>query len=155
MEGPEVLVSALGQDTVDSLLEDARETEAWKYRKKVAVGRVIDHASSSSLASGRCQCLFTSPNDVAVRAWGNGLPEQSYSHGCWCTVARHTARGGLTYPYEMLLQGKAWPPEVVPDERERYLTDEEFRWVFGLGKHEFLLLPAWRQRLLKQDARLI
>ena len=42
--------------------------------------------------------------------------------------------GFALYPYEALVEGRAWPADVDPAHRERHLADEAFAGALGLSK---------------------
>jgi len=53
------------------------------------------------------------------------------------------------YPYEELKTGRH-SADVDPAQKERYLSDEEFEVVFGMGPADFGRLPKWKQQNLKK-----
>lgn len=44
--------------------------------------------------------------------------------------------------------------DYLPEELERYLSDEEFQKVLGKNRAEFYALPLWKQQFLKKRAQL-
>ena len=62
-----------------------------------------------------------------------------------------TQSGRDTWPYEQLRTGVAWPAGVGPNEREQWLSNEEFATVFGMPRERFLSLPKWKQATLRKD----
>ena len=65
-----------------------------------------------------------------------------------------TASDRDTWPYEQLKTGVAWPPGVGPNEREQWLSNEEFETVFGMPRERFVKLPTWKRATLRKDAEL-
>lgn len=55
------------------------------------------------------------------------------------------------YPYEQLKGVANRPADVDPTLKERYLADDEFKTIFGMGPTEFLGLPKWKQQNLKKS----
>ncbi|GBG78658.1 hypothetical protein CBR_g27884 [Chara braunii] len=58
------------------------------------------------------------------------------------------------YPYEWLLRGIQWPPDVDPAHREEHLSEKDFVRAFGVSWERFASWPVWRQRLIKQRVSL-
>jgi hypothetical protein len=58
------------------------------------------------------------------------------------------------YPLEALLEGVAWPANVDPKNRERFLADDEFYKIFHMTKNEFANLPDFKRVRLKQQHKL-
>ena len=67
--------------------------------------------------------------------------------------ARSTS-GRETWPYEQLRTGVAWPPGVGADERERWLSNEEFEAVLGVSREAWDRLPKWKRNTLRREADL-
>ena len=59
-----------------------------------------------------------------------------------------------TWPYEQLRTGVAWPPGVGADERERWLSNEEFEAVLGVSREAWDRLPKWKRNTLRREADL-
>lgn len=55
------------------------------------------------------------------------------------------------YPYEALRVGVNWPSDVPPQQREQYLSPEEFISIFGMSKETFGALPFYKRIRLKQE----
>jgi phage protein D len=62
---------------------------------------------------------------------------------------------GVTFTYERL-QAKSEKPVTGIDfkRREAYLSEVEFKTVFGMEKESFYKLPGWKQDLLKKKFNL-
>ncbi|KAH0621249.1 hypothetical protein JD844_022336 [Phrynosoma platyrhinos] len=58
-----------------------------------------------------------------------------------------------TYPLEKLVNMPAeeLPKDVNPSRKEDYLSEEDFLAVFGMSRHEFVALAAWKQQSLKKE----
>ncbi|XP_042328327.1 villin-1 isoform X2 [Sceloporus undulatus] len=58
-----------------------------------------------------------------------------------------------TYPLEKLVNMPAeeLPKDVNPTRKEDYLSEEDFLAVFGMSRHEFATLAAWKQQSLKKE----
>ena len=65
-----------------------------------------------------------------------------------------TQSGRDTWPYEQLRTGVAWPPGVVADERERWLSNEQFEAVLGVSREAWAKLPEWKKGTLRREADL-
>ena len=65
-----------------------------------------------------------------------------------------TSSGRVTYPYEHLRTGAAWPPGVGVENREGFLADDEFDRVFGMARSAYAALPSWKRAQLRQKADL-
>jgi len=57
------------------------------------------------------------------------------------------------YSYAQLTS-KSVPEGVDPTKKEQYLSEAEFKTVFGISKTEYNALPAWKAKPLKQKANL-
>lgn len=62
-----------------------------------------------------------------------------------------TESGRDTWPYEQLRTGVAWPDGVGPNEREQWLSNDEFATVFGMPRERFVSLPKWKQATLRKE----
>ena len=58
------------------------------------------------------------------------------------------------YPITSLLQGVEWPPNVDPTNREKYLSDDDFKQIFNMTKIEFQLLDKFKRLSLKKEKKL-
>jgi len=56
--------------------------------------------------------------------------------------------------HSQLVSGQDYPPDVNPEKREEYLSDEEFEKVMGMNKEEWTKIPTWKQENLKKTAKL-
>mmetsp|Transcript_15844 Transcript_15844/g.26488 ORF Transcript_15844/g.26488 Transcript_15844/m.26488 type:complete len:195 (+) Transcript_15844:197-781(+) len=59
-----------------------------------------------------------------------------------------------TYPIEVLLQGAAWPTDVDPAKREQYLSNDDFKHIFGITKEEFNNKDKFVRVRLKKEHKL-
>jgi len=59
----------------------------------------------------------------------------------------------IFFPYSELIKLPP-PPEVDISKRELYLEDTEFASLFKLTKKEFVVLPKWKQIVLKKEVKL-
>jgi len=77
----------------------------------------------------------------------------------------HKRKGTFTFngneiPYEMLMATvrrtslKKLPKDVDLENREKYMSDEEFRKVLGFSKDEFYAMPKWKQLNKKKATKL-
>lgn len=64
-----------------------------------------------------------------------------------------TKRTFESYPPEELINKKSneLPQGVDPTEKEKYLSDTDFKAVFGISKNQFVSLPNWKQINIKKD----
>ena len=59
------------------------------------------------------------------------------------------ATGG---PYTLkVLKAKLLPADVDPTKKEEYLSDDEFKEVFGEARDSFVKSPAWKRKKKKED----
>lgn len=58
------------------------------------------------------------------------------------------------YPVEALRQGVEWPSNVDPANRERHLSDDDFKKVFKMTKEQYHALPQFRRIRLKKENHL-
>lgn len=70
------------------------------------------------------------------------------------TPPRVTSQDADYYPLEALQEGVAWPKNVDPKNREKYLSDEDFEKTFDMTKDEFYSLPPFKRKILKQESLL-
>ena len=49
-----------------------------------------------------------------------------------------------------LQSGVCWPDNINPKLRETYLSEEEFKEVFGMDHVQFSKLPGWKRDMLKK-----
>eukprot|EP01080_Neovahlkampfia_damariscottae_P012321 gene12321-5995_t len=74
------------------------------------------------------------------------------------SVLRQSAVGdpNQTFTYEQLQvsSGVSLPDGMDSSKREMYLSNEEFKKLFGMEKEEFSKLAEWRKKRLKQDLHL-
>jgi hypothetical protein len=55
------------------------------------------------------------------------------------------------YPLAALVSGVAWPSNVDPINREKWLSDDEFYEVFDMTKRDFYDLPRFKRTMLKKE----
>jgi len=53
-----------------------------------------------------------------------------------------------------LIRRSGLPEEIVLHKKELYLSDEDFKKVFGLTKQQFNKLPKWKKQMKKKDVHL-
>jgi len=58
------------------------------------------------------------------------------------------------YTYDLLRRRDGLPEEIVVHKKEQYLSDEDFKKVFGLTKEKFNLLPKWKKQAKKKEVYL-
>lgn len=58
------------------------------------------------------------------------------------------------YPIEALLQGAAWPSDVDPANREKYLSEVDFAKVFKMSKEDFYNKDKFMRMRLKKEYKL-
>jgi hypothetical protein len=46
------------------------------------------------------------------------------------------------------------PEEIVYHKKEQYLSDEDFKKVFGISKQQFNKLPKWKKQMKKKEVHL-
>nr|2RJV_A Chain A, Villin-1 [unidentified]2RJW_A Chain A, Villin-1 [Gallus gallus]2RJW_B Chain B, Villin-1 [Gallus gallus] len=58
-----------------------------------------------------------------------------------------------TFPLDVLVNTAAedLPRGVDPSRKENYLSDEDFKAVFGMTRSAFANLPLWKQQNLKKE----
>ncbi|TOF73941.1 hypothetical protein CGJ15_27265 [Vibrio parahaemolyticus] len=64
--------------------------------------------------------------------------------------------GRRTYPLATLREKdpEKLPPEVDPVHKEDFLSDGDFKTVFGVDRNEFESIPQWKKNNLKKKAGL-
>lgn len=60
---------------------------------------------------------------------------------------------GTFFPLQDL-QGHQCPPGVPPNQKEKYLSDTEFKTVMGMDKAAFEVLKDWKKKQLKEKAQI-
>lgn len=63
-------------------------------------------------------------------------------------------QGGAYHPYSCLVAGVQWPAGVNPANRERHLSEADFRGVLGMARSQYDGLPVWKRDQLKKQKSL-
>jgi Villin headpiece domain len=141
----------LGRETVKA----ARlEADSWTGAMAVAlVGAPAETAfeARQRLDSQQSSSANAESATVAGRD-GSSNPQEVHA-----SSVHHTGDDGggvACYPYSMLRAGADWPADVNPVQRDRHLTEDEFAAVFGMQRHAYDKLPAWKRLQLKQEKQL-
>jgi len=92
---------------------------------------------------------FSLPSIMSIDAAAEG--EQHANSGTGRGPDHMSGDGGL-YTLSQLSDFRVWRtlPDVVPTERETYLSSCDFREVFAMDKEEFAKLPRWRRDCMKK-----
>ncbi|ONK69614.1 uncharacterized protein A4U43_C05F24820 [Asparagus officinalis] len=122
--------------------------------------------SSRSEAIAALTATFESPrhNNIPrspVRRAKSGLSPRSSPRMDELSIAEDAKEGEIdeetfpVFPYERLITSSDDPvTEIDVTKREAYLSSEEFREKFGMGKRDFYKLPKWKQNKLKTTVHL-
>ena len=89
---------------------------------------------------------------AVARRDGSSNPQEVHA-----SSVQHSGDNGgnvACYPYSMLRAGADWPADVNPVQRDRHLTADDFAGVFGMQRHAYDKLPAWKRLQLKQEKQL-
>jgi Villin headpiece domain len=96
--------------------------------------------------------LAMANSDAFASRDGSSTPEQL--HGSSAHYRTDHSGSVACYPYSMLRAGVCWPADVNPVQRDRHLTEDGFAGVFGMQRHAYDKLPAWKRLQLKQEKQL-
>merc|ERR1712007_273731 len=92
----------------------------------------------------------TSKTDHTTTDTSNLAPKGSCGDGS----ASYSDPAETKYDYQVLIQAESRPSDVDPANKEKYLSDEGFQTVFGMGAADFVALPKWKQQKLKKEKHL-
>lgn len=92
--------------------------------------------------------------DSAAVAGRDGSSNPQDVHASSVHLRGDGGGGVACYPYSMLRAGADWPADVNPVQRDRHLTADDFAGVFGMQRHAYDNLPAWKRLHLKQEKQL-
>jgi len=98
--------------------------------------------------------------DMAKHSFNETMEQASDDHASTTAGSASPASTGPGTPrddrfrtLEVLTDPHMWrnDPDINPEEREKRLSPEAFKSVFGMVKDDFGKLPKWRQDLLKKN----